>query len=66
MAAAQIGVQTTVLGGLWFEQVDEIFGIAREDRHVVVGLAVGVGDPADANAVRPKSRLPMEEIVTLL
>lgn len=66
MAAAQIGVDTTVLGGLHFDEIDKIFGIGEADRHVVVGLAVGIGDPADANAIRPKSRLPMEEIVTLL
>lgn len=66
LAAAQMGIDTTILGGLFFDQIDEIFGISDEGRKTVVGLAVGIADPADTNAHRPKSRLPHKTIISTL
>ncbi len=65
-AAAAMGVDTTILGGLWFDKIDEIFGLGKEGRKSVAGFALGVRAEDDPNATRPKSRFPAEEVVTRL
>ena len=66
MAAEGMGVDTTTLGGLYFEKVDDIFGIARANRKSVVAVALGYRAADDANAARPKSRFPREAVTTVL
>ena len=66
MAAEGMGVDTTTLGGLYFEKVDEIFGIARANRKSVVAVALGYRAADDANAARPESRFPREAVTTVL
>lgn len=63
MAAAETGVDSTVLGGLWFDQVDRILELEKTHEHAVVGLALGHRAKGDANALRPKSRLTADEVV---
>lgn len=65
-AAGGMGVDATTLGGLWFDKVDDILGLAKAGRHAVIGIALGHRAADDANASRPKSRFPFEEVVTFL
>ncbi len=65
-AAGGMGVDATTLGGLWFDKVDEILGLEKAGRHAVIGIALGHHSADDANAMRPKSRFPFDEVVTIL
>lgn len=65
-AAAGMGVDTTTLGGLYFDQLDEIFGIRAAGRKSVVAVALGHRAANDSNAARPKSRFPKAAVTTLL
>ncbi len=65
-AAAELGIDSTVLGGLFFERFDEDFGLRAEKRRSVVALALGYRAPDDSNATRPKSRFPKQAVVTML
>ena len=65
-AAGGMGVDATTLGGLWFDKVDEILGLEKAGRHAVIGIALGHQSADDANATRPKSRFPFDEVVTIL
>ncbi len=59
-----LGIDSTILGGLYFEQLDRAMGWDKEGRASVVGLSLGYRAATDANAARPKSRFPLEDIVT--
>lgn len=65
-AAGGMGVDATTLGGLWFDKVDEILELEKAGRHAVIGTALGHHSADDANASRPKSRFPFEEVATIL
>lgn len=65
-AAGGMGVDATTLGGLWFDKVDEILELEKAGRHAVIGIALGHHSADDANASRPKSRFPFEEVATIL
>ena len=65
-AAGGMGVDATTLGGLWFDKVDEILELEKVGRHAVIGIALGHHSADDANASRPKSRFPFEEVATIL
>lgn len=65
-AAAGMGIDATAMGGMDFERVDGILGLRAEGRRAVIGCALGHRSEDDGNARRPKSRLPLEELVTVL
>ncbi|MDO5531348.1 nitroreductase family protein [Sutterella sp.] len=65
-AAAGMGVDATSLGGIEFERADEIFGFPALGRKCVIGCALGHHSADDANAARPKSRFPRDEVITVL
>ena len=66
LAAGAMGVDATTLGGMWFDKLDEILGLPEQGRRAVMACALGHRAADDANAVRPKSRLPFEKVVTFL
>ncbi len=65
-AAPQLGIDATALGGIKFREFDRAFGLAEKGLKSVVGISLGVRADDDSNAARPKSRLPLEEVVTLI
>lgn len=66
VAAASLGVDSTILGGLDFDRLDEICGFKTKGERSVVAIALGYRDSNDSNAKRPKSRLPKERVVEYL
>lgn len=66
VAAAAIGVDSTILGGLEFEKLDEIFGFKAKGERSVVAMGLGYRAENDSNAKRPKSRLPRERVIEFL
>ena len=66
VAAAAIGVDSTILGGLDFDKLDEILGLDKKDERSVVAIALGYRADNDSNAKRPKSRLPKTRVVEYL
>lgn len=65
-AAAELGVDSTALEGVEFDKMDEILGLREKGLRSVWAVALGKRAPNDSNAARPKSRLPMETVVTRL
>lgn len=66
VAAASIGVDSTILGGFDFELLDKICGFKEKGERCVVGIALGYRAKNDSNANRPKSRLPKERVIEFL
>ena len=66
VAAAAIGVDSTILGGLDFDKLDEILGFKAKNERPVVGIALGYRADNDSNASRPKSRLPRKRVIEFL
>ena len=66
VAAAAIGVDSTILGGLDFDKLDEILGFKAKNERSVVGIALGYRAENDSNASRPKSRLPRKRVIEFL
>lgn len=64
VAAASLGVDSTILGGMDFAKVDEIMGLTAKGEHAVVAMALGYRAANDANATRPKSRWPKEKVIS--
>ena len=64
MAAASMGIDSTILGGMDFAKVDEILGLKEKGERSVVGIALGYHAEYDANATRPKSRLSKDKVIT--
>ena len=64
VAAASLGVDCTILGGMDLAKVDEIMGLTAKGEHAVVGMALGYRAANDANATRPKSRWPKEKVIS--
>lgn len=65
-AAGQMGIQSTPIEGMDFEKMDEILGLKAKGLQSVYCVALGYGSPTDGNATRPKSRLPMNDILSIL
>ncbi|MEO9954341.1 nitroreductase family protein [Nonlabens sp.] len=63
-ACAQMKIDATPMEGIDAVKYNEILG--HEDYHSVVAVAVGYRDEDDSNQVdrNPKSRLPIEKVVT--
>ncbi len=46
-------------------KMDECLGLAEKGLRTVCAVSLGYRLPDDSNAARPKSRLPMDEVVTV-
>lgn len=64
MAAASMGIDSTPIEGADFAFLDEILGLGQKSLTSIFMMSFGYRDPNDANARRPKSRLPAETIFT--
>ncbi len=64
--AASLGIQSTAIEGYSAEKLDEILGLKDQGLRSVAIVSLGYGAKDDANAVRPKSRLPIEQLFTEL
>ena len=53
------------LEGLDMAKMDECLGLAEKGLRTVCAVSLGYRLPEDSNAARPKSRLPMDEVVTV-
>ncbi|WP_392551861.1 oxygen-insensitive NAD(P)H nitroreductase [Orbus wheelerorum] len=65
-AAAAIGIDSTAIEGYDALKMDEILGLKEKGLKSVVVVSLGYRDVNDGNAHRPKSRLPNEQIFTVL
>lgn len=63
--AAERGIDSTCLEGLDMAKMDECLGLAEKGLRTVCAVSLGYRLPDDSNAARPKSRLPMDEVVTV-
>lgn len=64
VAAEAMGVDSTCLEGADFDELDRLLGLREKGLRSIVAVSLGVRRPDDSNAVRPKSRLPREAVVT--
>lgn len=64
-AAAGMGIDTTAMGGMNFAMIDEMLDLKAVNRKAVIALTLGLRKD-DSNAVRPKSRLDTQEVMTFL
>lgn len=63
-AAAQMGLDTTIMEGVQFQKMDENLGLAEKGLASVLVLAIGHHDEKeDRNATKQKSRLPMDTVI---
>lgn len=65
-ASAGMGIDSTALEGLDYEKVDTFLNLREKGLRSVVALSLGYRDENDSNAARPKSRLSMEDVWTVL
>lgn len=65
LGAAALGVDATPMEGIDIDALDEEFGLRDKGYSSLVVVTLGYNDPAeDYNAALPKSRLPMDYILT--
>lgn len=63
-AAAQMGLDTTIMEGIQFQKMDENLGLGEKGLASVLVLAIGHHDEKeDRNATKQKSRLPMDAVI---
>lgn len=62
-AAAMIGVDTCPMEGIEPSKYDELFGLPREGYTTIVACAAGYRASDDKNAILPKVRFPVEEVI---
>lgn len=65
-AAADMGIHSTPIEGMDMDKMDEILGLKEKGLRSVFAISFGYGMENDNNASRPKSRLPLEEVLTVL
>ena len=67
-AAEALGVDSTALEGIEFDQVDELLGLDAKKETCQMIVLLGYRDPNDSNTLerRPKSRLSVAELTTFL
>ena len=63
-AAAGMGIDSTCLEGLDMAKMDEILGLKEKGLRTIAAVSLGYRVPNDSNASRPKSRWPLEKVVT--
>lgn len=66
LGVAALGIDAVALEGVDIAVLNEEFGLAQKGLTVVAAVAMGYRDSNDFNATLPKSRLPEEEIFTLV
>ncbi|MGO3741656.1 oxygen-insensitive NAD(P)H nitroreductase [Kerstersia sp.] len=66
LGAAALGVDATPIEGFDFRTIDEEFGLRAQGYSSVVMVALGYHSDTDFNAQLPKSRLPQEQVITVL
>ena len=66
VAAAAMGIDSTIIGGYNEPMLDEIMGFDTQGLRSVVMLFVGYRAENDHNASRPKSRFPAERVIHYL
>jgi len=66
LGVAALGIDAVPLEGVDIAALNEEFGLAQKGLTVVAAVAMGYRDSNDFNATLPKSRLPEEEIFTLV
>ncbi len=66
LAAAERGIDSTCLEGIDMAKMDEVLGLEVKGLRTVVALSLGYRSDNDSNAARPKSRLPLDEVVTVI
>ena len=66
LAAAERGIDSTCLEGIDMTKMDELLGLEVKGLRTVVALSLGYRSENDSNAARPKSRLPLDEVVTVI
>lgn len=65
-AAASIGIDSTPIEGFDAEKMDELLGLKEKGFKSIIVASIGYHADNDSNATRPKSRLPKDEIFTLI
>ncbi len=63
VACEEMGIDSTLLGGIEFDKLDDILDMRAKKQRFVLGIALGHRAKDDSNAARPKSRWPKERIV---
>lgn len=66
LGAATLGVDATPIEGFDFRTIDEEFDLRAQGFSSVVLVALGYRSESDFNAGLPKSRLPAEQVFTVL
>ncbi len=66
LGAGALGIDAVPMEGLDFKALDEEFSLREKGYTAVGAVSLGYGKETDFNAVLPKSRLPENEIFTLL
>ena len=66
LAAAEMGINATPIEGLYQDKMDEILGLKDTNLATVFCVSLGYRSENDANATRPKSRMPLSEVLTIL
>ncbi|MEG9476176.1 oxygen-insensitive NAD(P)H nitroreductase [Mannheimia sp. HC-2023] len=65
-AAAMEGVDSTAIGGYQFDVLDAELGLAEKGLHSSVIVTLGYRAEDDPNVSKPKARLPLSQILTVL
>ena len=65
LAAEEKGIDSTTIGGLETDTLDSILGLPEKGLRSVLIVSLGYRKN-DANATRPKSRFPLQSLVTRL
>lgn len=66
LGAAALGIDATPIEGFRSDTLDEILGLKEQGLRSVVVASLGYRSEDDFNANLPKSRLPQEELFTIL
>ena len=65
-AAASKGIDSTPIEGMDFKKTDEILGLKEKNLQSVMIVTLGYRAENDSNANRPKSRLPHDEVFSII
>ena len=66
LGAPALGLHATPIEGFDTKKMDEILGLSAQGLHSVVMATVGYNSDQDFNAQLPKSRFPLDKIITRL
>lgn len=66
LGAAALGVDAVPMEGMDFDTLDTEFGLSAKGLAPVAVVSLGYRNADDYNAVLPKSRLPEEQIITVI